>query len=102
MRLFASLYLLSALFLFAQSSEEKEVLAATQKTFDGIAAHDGAMVLASTLPDARIYSVRNAGEPTITAIADFAKQIGTIKGELLERFTSPPKVSIQGRVAQVW
>jgi hypothetical protein len=31
-----------------------------------------------------------------------ASRIAAAPGALLERFTAPPRVSIQGRIAQVW
>lgn len=88
--------------LFAQTSDEKEAIAAVQKTFNAMAAHDAAMIRATMLPDARLYAVRDQGAPTSTTLDDFASQIASIKGDLLERFTSRPSVSIRGRMAQVW
>jgi hypothetical protein len=81
---------------FAQTSDEKDVLAAVQKTFDGMAVHDAAMIRSSMLPDARLYSVRGDAAPTVTAGEAFATQIAAAKGELLERFVGPPTVSIRG------
>ena len=88
--------------LFAQTSDEKEAIATVQKTFNAMAAHDAAMIRATMLPDARLYAVRDQGAPTSTTLDDFASQIASIKGDLLERFTSRPSVSIRGRMAQVW
>src|SRR5579872_721066 len=88
--------------LFAQSSDEKDAIAAVQKTFNAMAAHDAATIRATMLPDARLYSVRNEGAPASTAVDDFANQIAALKGDLLERFTAQPSVSIRGRMAQVW
>lgn len=102
MRLFTPLLLFAIVSLPAQTSDEKEAIAAVQRTFDGMAAHDAAMIRATMLPEARLYSVRDNGAPTTTAIADFINQIAANKSELLERFTSPPQVSIHGRMAQVW
>ena len=88
--------------LLAQASDEKEAIATVQKTFNAMAAHDTAMIRATMLPDARLYAVRDQGAPTSTTVDDFASQIASIKGDLLERFTSRPSVSIRGRMAQVW
>src|SRR5689334_3442527 len=101
MRIFTTL-LLTAILLAAQTSDEKDVVAVVQKTFDGIAAHDGEMIRASMLPEARIYSVRDAGAPSGSTAADMAAQIAASKVAMLERFTSPPHVLIRGRIAQVW
>src|SRR5580692_8171958 len=88
--------------LFAQTSDEKDAVATVQKTFNGMAAHDAAMIRSTMLPDARLYSVREEGTTGGTASEDFINQIATAKGDVLERFTSPPTVSIRGRLAQVW
>ncbi len=108
MRLLTSL-LLFTLLLFtlaplpAQTSDEKDVLATVQKTFDGMAAHDAETIRSTMLPDARLYAVREQGVPSAgTAMTDFASQMGSIKDGVLERFTAQPTVSIRGRMAQVW
>ena len=101
MRLLTSL-LLTAVLLPAQTSDEKDVVAVVQKAFDGIGAHDGEMIRSTMLADARIYSVRDAGVPASTAVADMAAQIAAAKVAMVERFTSPPHVLIRGRIAQVW
>jgi hypothetical protein len=101
MRLFASL-LLAATLLPAQTSDEKDVIAVVQKTFDGIGARDSEMIRSSMLPEAKIYSVRDAGAPASTAVGDMAAQIAASKVAMVERFTSPPHVLIRGRIAQVW
>ena len=96
----------SALFLltplFGQSSDEKDAIATVQKTFNAMAAHDGVKIRATMLPDARLYAVRNENPPASTSVDDFANQIASLKGDLLERFTAQPSVSIRGRMAQVW
>ena len=102
MRLFTLMLLISLAPMIAQTADDADALAAVQKTFDGMAAHDVAMIRASMLPDARLYSVRAANAPTGTALDDFASRIAAVQGTVLERFTSPPKVSIRGRMAQVW
>ena len=89
--------------LFAQTSDEKDAVAATQKLFDGMAAHDAAMIRSSMLPDARLYSARDDGAVApSTAVGDFADRIAAIKESIMERFTERPKVLIHGRIAQVW
>ncbi len=96
------LLLLSLLPLFAQSSEEKDALAAARKLFDAMAAHDAAAIRSVSLADARIYAVRDDRPPAATTLDAFAGQIAATNGGLIERFTSPPRVSIHGRLAQVW
>ena len=102
MRLFTSFLLTTVIVLSAQTSDEKEAIATLQRTLDGIAAHDGAMIRSTMLPDARIYVARDAAVPTHTELVDMIAQIVADKSVLLERFTSPPRVLIRGRMAQVW
>jgi hypothetical protein len=103
MRLLTTMLLLALTPLFAQTSDEKDAVAAVQKTFNGMAAHDAAMILSTMLPDARLYSVKDEDVPgPSTSVGDFASRIASIKGELSERFTQQPSVSIRGRIAEVW
>jgi hypothetical protein len=101
MRLIAGLILVLSV-SFAQTSEEKDIIAATQKLFDGMAAHDAAAIRSAVLPEARLYAVRDDRPPTSNAAEAFAGQIANAPGALLERFTETPRVMIRGRMAQVW
>jgi hypothetical protein len=101
MRLIAGLILFAAI-AFAQSSDEKEIIASAQKLFDGMAAHDAAVIRSVMVPEARLYAVRDDRPPTSTAADSFAGQIANAPGALLERFTETPRVMIRGRMAQVW
>jgi len=92
----------SALLLLAQSTEEKDVLAAAQRIFDGMAAHDAAMIRSVLLPDARLYSARGDSAPVAIPAEDFATRIAAVQGAVQERFTGAPTVSIRGRIAHVW
>lgn len=102
MRLLTTLLLFALMPLVAQVSDEKDAVAAVQITFNAMAAHDAAMIRSTMLPDARLYSARSEGAPAGTAMEDFVNRIASTKGEILERFTRPPSVSIRGRMAQVW
>ena len=102
MRLLGTLLLCSLIPVFPQTSDEKDAVATVQKLFHAMAAHDAAVIRATMLPDARVYSVRDERAPSGSAGEDFANQIAALKVDLLERFTSPPTVSIRGRMAQVW
>ena len=102
MRLFATLLIVVSTTLCGQASDRAEAVNAVQKLFDAMAAHDGALIRSTMLPDARIYSIRNDGVPASRTAGDMAGQIAGIEGALLERFTSQPAVSIRGRMAQVW
>jgi hypothetical protein len=100
--LFATILLTAVTSLFAQTLDEKEAIATVQKTFNGMAAHDAAMIRSTMLPDARLYSVRGDAAPSSRTGDEFITGIASAKGDLLERFTSRPQVSIRGRMAQVW
>jgi Putative lumazine-binding len=97
--------LIACLFAFlplaAQTSDEKDVLAAVQKTFDGMAANDAARILSSMTADARLYGVRN-GAPYAMPAEQWATRIASIKSQFIERFTKAPTVSIHGALANVW
>ena len=98
-----ALALLTMMPLLSQSSVEREVIATVQKTFDAMAAHDAAAIRSTMLPDARLFAVRDSAAPGAgVPVGDFADQIGSMKGDLLERFIGEPRVLIHGRMAQVW
>lgn len=101
MRLIAAFIVLAAI-ASSQSSEEKEIVAAAQKVFDGMAAKDAAAIRAMMLPEARLFAVRDDRPPATTAADAFAGQIANAAGTLLERFTETPHIMIRGRMAQVW
>ena len=65
----------------AQNGEERDVLAAAQRIFDGMAAHDAAMIRSVLLPDARLYSARGDTAPTAMPAEDFASRIAHVWGE---------------------
>jgi hypothetical protein len=94
--------LLLAGLLHAETADEKDARAAVEKLFAGMAAHDEAMIRSVSLPDARLYAIRDTGQPTSGTLDDFAKRIAGMKGDLLERFTSEPRVLVRGKMAQVW
>jgi hypothetical protein len=102
MRLFTLLFLLVAVSALADTADEKEAVAMVQKLFDGIAAHDGAMIRATMLPDVRVYAARDAAAPSVSTVTETVDRLTGLKEELQERFTSAPQVSIRGRIAQVW
>lgn len=99
---FAIACIFALLPLAAQTSDEKDVLAAVQKTFDGMAANDAAKILASMTADARLYGVRPNGALYAMPADQWANRIASIKSALVERFTKAPTVSIHGTIANVW
>jgi hypothetical protein len=54
------------------------------------------------LPDARIYFVNDESVPATRSVEEMASRVASTQGARLERFTSPPKVIVHGRIAQVW
>jgi hypothetical protein len=94
-----SLLLLSSLVLCA--TDQDDAIAIVQKTFDRMAAHDGPGIEALFLKDARLVAIRESGESTTTAIADFATRLGAAKYKLIERMWAP-QVRISGRLASLW
>jgi len=95
------LLLLAAVPLFAQS-DETDAVGAVQKLFDGMAAHNAAMIRSVVLADAKLYAIRDTGATSSSSLDDFATRIAGIKGEILEKFTANPKVLIRANMAQVW
>jgi ketosteroid isomerase-like protein len=102
MRLLPLCLLAAALYGQSPVAAEKDAVAAVQKLFDAMKAKDAAAIRAVVLPEARLYSVRGEANPSSSAGEAFATQIAAAKGELAERFTAAPQVSIRGRMAQVW
>jgi len=96
------LFLLVASSLFGQTSNEKEAIAAVQRLFDAMKSHDAEALRSLMLPEARLYSIRGQGAPASTPVETFVNQIVNAKGELLERFTGLPQISVRGPMAQVW
>ena len=88
--------------LAAQTSEDKEILAATQQVFDGMAANDSAKILAAMTPGALLYGLTPEGAVRTTPADQWAGRIAASKSKLVERFTKPPAVSIHGTIANVW
>jgi hypothetical protein len=94
--------LLALLPLAAQTSDEKDVLAAVRKTFDGMATNDAAKILASMTADAHLFGVRANGIAYALPAEQWANRLASLKGQFVERFTKTPTVSIHGTLANVW
>jgi hypothetical protein len=85
----------------ADSGEEKAVLAAVQTLFDGMAAHDAAMIKSAMVAEARLIGVRGDQPARNVSRDEFAQSIAANKSRLLERIWEP-KVLVRGRIAMVW
>jgi Putative lumazine-binding len=94
--------LIACVALFARASDESDAVAVVQKLFDGMATHSADMIRSTVTADARFYYVRDDTAPASISAEEFVGRIASMKGDLLERFTKPPSVSIHGRMAQVW
>ncbi len=97
---FLTLLVLGCCSLAAADGEEKAVLAAVQQLFQGMAAHDAAMITGAMTPDARLVRVRQ-GKAAATSGADFAASIAANKNQMLERIWNPT-VLVRGEIAMVW
>lgn len=87
--------------LLADSSGEKGALAAVQKLFDAMAAHDSAAARAVVIPEGRLYAARPDGRISGGSLEEFAARLSTMKDPMLERMWNPT-VLVRGRIAQVW
>ncbi len=85
----------------AATEEEKAVLAAVQQVFNGMAAHDAAMIKNGMTADARLVASRPGRPPSATPVSDFANSISSNQNQLLERIWNPT-VMIRGNIAMVW
>lgn len=85
----------------ADSAEDEAVLAAVQKVFDGMAAHDAAAIRAAMTDDARLTPIRSDRPVTSISVDQFLKGIEGNQAKLLERIWDP-KVMVRGRLASVW
>jgi hypothetical protein len=102
MRLVAMLFLTcSAAASAADSAEQKDVVAAAQKLFDAMSAHDGDAARAAMLPNLQLTSVGKDGKVSTSTGEQFATHLGQVTKPMLERIWEP-KVLIRGRLAQLW
>jgi hypothetical protein len=85
----------------ADAGEEKAIGAAIQKVFDGMAAHDAAMIRGAMTGDARLTPVRGDRPVASMTVDQFLKGIEGSQAKLLERIWEP-KVMVRGRLASVW
>ena len=88
------------------ASEEGQVLAPIQRTFDAITAGDGAAILAATRPEGRATAVveRADGTRAVRTFewSAFAAQLKPGADRRVERFVGQPAVEIDGDMAMVW
>jgi hypothetical protein len=87
-----------------QSQERRDVLAAVQRLFDAMAAHDQAALMAAVIPEGRITSHRvRDGQVSLHASGwtEWAQQVAGATQRLEERMYDP-QVRIRGSLATVW
>jgi len=83
--------------------DRAEILAAVQRFFDGIAAHDAVKLSADLLPGGQVRSVREDKGQWIVRTISFEESVTSMAGNtarLLERMWNP-EVKVFGRVASV-
>jgi len=85
----------------AQSSDEKDVVAAAQKLFDAMTAHDSAAARAVIVPEGRLFSANDEGKVASQTLEEFAARLSASKAQMLERIWNP-KVFVRGRIAHLW
>jgi hypothetical protein len=104
MRVSIALLLLLPLGVTAQSKDEKDVLAAVQLMFDGMAAHSAEKLMAATAANAQ-FVASTAGQSRVITREAFVKSNENNKAAALERIWEP-KVRIHGTtagtIADVW
>lgn len=83
-----------------QSPEQKEVLAALDKFFDGMTRRDTVLTRAIMLPGARFY-VTAEGKTHINTDSSYIASLGKGKELLVERIKDPT-VLVRGNLATVW
>jgi len=82
--------------------EEQAVLAPINRMFAGMAAKDGAAILAQSRPEGRLTGVSDAGTKGYSW-GDFAAQFKPGDGPALEeRLVGAPAIEIDGNIAMVW
>jgi hypothetical protein len=102
MRAIAALLLASiAQMCSAQSSDEKDVVAAVQKLFDAMAAHDSDAARTVIVPEGRLFSANDEGKVSSLTLEEFAGRLSAAKAQMLERIWNP-KVFVRGRIAHLW
>lgn len=84
-----------------QSSDEKEVVAAVQKLFDAMSAHNSDAARAVIVPEGRLFSANNEGKVSSLTLEEFAARLSAGKSQMLERIWNP-KVFVRGRIAHLW
>jgi hypothetical protein len=94
--------LVSALCLFSLIARAEDTpLAAAQKLFDAMSAHDGAAARALFVPGATLASVDAAGRASVLPFEKFAEHIGSAKQSWLERIWNPMVLEHEN-IAVVW
>jgi len=82
--------------------EEQAVLAPINRMFAGLAAKDGAAILAQARPEGRLTGVSDTGAKGYSW-SDFAAQFKPGEGPALEeRLVGAPAIEIDGNIAMVW
>jgi hypothetical protein len=96
-----TLFLFACLSLAAADPEEKAVVDAVQKMFDGMTAHNAEAIKAVMTPDARAVGIRDGKMGTPRSRDELAQGISGGQTPILERMWNP-QVLVRGKIANVW
>ena len=84
--------------------ERRDVLAAVQRLFDGMAAHDQAVLMAAVIPEGRISGHRVRDGQVVVRTTGWPEWIQQVAGstDRLDERMHDPEVRIRGSLATVW
>jgi hypothetical protein len=85
----------------ARCGDDNGPVAAAQRLFDAMQAHDGAAASALFLPGATLGSVDAAGKASVIPFEKFVARIASSKSNWLEQIWDP-QVMQHGAIAVVW
>lgn len=93
--------LLGSTLMAADAGEKKEVVAAVDRLFHGMATRSAEEIGASFTADAKIVADQGGKLSPVITGEDFIKRISGGQNEVVERMWNPT-VLVRGRIATVW
>jgi hypothetical protein len=87
--------------LFAQTAEEKAILAPINAMFDGMSKRDAAAIQQPTLPGGSMVLMRD-GKPTQMTFAAFAKNVAKPSKVQIQEKIHDPLIRVDNDLAVVW
>jgi hypothetical protein len=101
MKTLAAVALASLLLTPSHAADDQTPLAAVQRLFAAMSAHDANAARALFLPEAMLFSVRPDGSSNAVPQERWVERLGTAKDAWLERIWEPKQFE-HGTVAMVW